>query len=208
MARGDGKRGWIRASRPSGRRSHRLPDSESPSVCSCCLSPFEQGPLQSRSAPRRPLGTRRVLDKLGIPIEELASSLLPIQYSIAHPLSKSETPRPEGRGFPRITGKWVRRLRHLPNFGGLHIKITVRPLRLLLEGNSIRNTEQSLWPASSPRSCPGQFSKRRLQRRPQNWSKSRPRPCFRSSTSPRPAPKGHTCQISRSGSTDRGSFCL
>jgi hypothetical protein len=25
---------------------------------------------------------------------------------------------------------------------------------------------------------------------------------------PRPAPKGHTCGISRNGSTDRGSFCL
>ena len=64
-------------------------------------------------------------------------------------------------------------------------------------GSSSGRSSRNFWPASCPRPCPGQFSKCRLCRRP-----SRPRPCFRSLTRPRPTPKGCTCGTSRNGLTD------
>jgi hypothetical protein len=44
---------------PSFKGRRFLPDSESPSVGSCCLSPFEQGSLHRRSGRRRPLSARQ-----------------------------------------------------------------------------------------------------------------------------------------------------
>jgi hypothetical protein len=75
-----------------------LPDSETPSVGTCCLSPFVQAHFKADPG----LADPWVLDKLGIPAQELGLSLLERKYRTAHPLSIS---RPEGRGFPRITGK-------------------------------------------------------------------------------------------------------
>jgi CheY-like chemotaxis protein len=65
------------------------------------LAPFQQGSVHRRSGPRRPLGTAQTWCSNA----RTWLSFLQRQYNTAHPLSAS---RPEGRGLPRITGKYDR----------------------------------------------------------------------------------------------------
>jgi hypothetical protein len=81
---------------PKGRRF--LPDSESPSVGSCCWPHSSRAHFTGDPGLAGPW----VLDRLGVPEQELGCRSCKDSLALS---IRSLHPRPEGRGFPRITGK-------------------------------------------------------------------------------------------------------